>query len=187
MSYARGWRMISRPTMQSLSRSSRLLMIVAALATIGCDRVTKHVAASALAGRPGQSYLADTVRLQYAENTGGFLSLGANLPPVARTWIFTVATGLLFLAMIPVARRHMASGWQLVGVTLLFAGGFSNWIDRLMNGRVVDFLNVGIGPVRTGIFNVADVALMLGGVLVAILNRPAPSAERPTVSTSPAE
>ena len=35
-------------------------------------------------------------------------------------------------------------------------------MDRLIHGSVVDFLNVGIGPVRTGVFNVADVAIMLG-------------------------
>ena len=39
--------------------------------------------------------------------------------------------------------------------------------DRVARGRVVDFINIGIGPVRTGIFNVADVAIMLGvGVVI---------------------
>ncbi len=45
---------------------------------------------------------------------------------------------------------------------MFFAGGVSNWIDRLLGGSVVDFLNVGIGWMRTGVFNVADVAIMLG-------------------------
>ena len=55
-------------------------LVAAALATIGCDRATKHVATALLAGEPDRSYLADTVRLGYAENTGGFLSLGADWP-----------------------------------------------------------------------------------------------------------
>ena len=47
------------------------------------------------------------------------------------------------------------------------AGGASNWIDRVMHGSVIDFMNVGIGPFRTGIFNVADMAIMLGtGIVV---------------------
>ncbi len=162
-----------------------LLLILAAVATIGCDRVTKRVAMEALAGMPGRSYLADTVRLQYAENTGGFLSVGAGLPPAARTWIFTVATGLLFVAMIPLARRHGGRGWPLLGLTLLLAGGISNWVDRLTSGHVVDFLNVGVGPLRTGIFNVADVALMVGGVLVVLKY---PAERRPNEpAISPAE
>src|SRR5689334_16506264 len=51
------------------------------------------------AGKPGRSYLADTVRLGYAENTGGFLRLGADWPPRARTAVFTVATGVALLAL----------------------------------------------------------------------------------------
>jgi len=53
-------------------------------------------------------------------------------------------------------------------VTLFVAGGASNWIDRVARGSVVDFLNVGVGPVRTGIFNVADVAIMLGAAVMLI-------------------
>jgi signal peptidase II len=53
-----------------------------------------------------------------------------------------------------------------VSIALIVGGGVSNLIDRLRyGGYVVDFLNVGIGPVRTGIFNVADMAIMLGVVL----------------------
>jgi len=50
----------------------------------------------------------------------------------------------------------------------LLAGGIGNLIDRLFhNGLVIDFLNVGIGPIRTGIFNVADMAIMAGfGILL---------------------
>ena len=60
------------------------------------------------------------------------------------------------------------SGWRLVGLTLFLAGGASNWFDRATRGSVVDFISVGLGPVRTGIFNVADVAILLGVALVMI-------------------
>jgi signal peptidase II len=54
-----------------------------------------------------------------------------------------------------------------VGLALFVAGGISNWIDRATNGSVVDFLNIGVGWLRTGVFNVADVAIMLGaGIFV---------------------
>jgi lipoprotein signal peptidase len=51
-------------------------------------------------------------------------------------------------------------------LVLFLAGGLSNLADRLAIGSVIDFLNVGIGQVRTGIFNVADVAIMTGAALV---------------------
>ena len=50
----------------------------------------------------------------------------------------------------------------LGGACLVLAGGASNWVDRLARGSVVDFMNVGVGPLRTGVFNVADVAIMIG-------------------------
>ena len=73
--------------------SARFLLAVGIVVTIGCDRVTKHVAATALAGTAGHSFLSDMVRLQYAENTGGFLGVGGDLHPGIRTSLFTVATG----------------------------------------------------------------------------------------------
>ena len=130
--------------------------------TIGCDRVTKHMATTLLADQPTRSFLADSLRLTYAENTGGFLSLGAELPPVVRTGLFTVATGVVLLGLLVWLLRSPWSSWRALGFALFFAGGVSNWVDRVLRGSVVDFLNVGIGGLRTGIFNVADVAIMLG-------------------------
>jgi signal peptidase II len=59
-------------------------------------------------------------------------------------------------------------GWPALGLTLFIAGAASNWIDRVVRGSVVDFLNLGIQSVRTGIFNVADVAIMVGVALVVV-------------------
>jgi signal peptidase II len=59
----------------------RLVLLIAIGATIGCDRVTKHIAATTLSEVPRRSFLADTFRLEYAENTGAFLGLGADWPP----------------------------------------------------------------------------------------------------------
>ena len=141
----------------------RLALLVAiAGATIGCDRVTKHMATTMLAGKPTQSLLADTVRFVYAENEGGFLGLGSELPSIVRTGLFTLAAGLMLLVLTGVLFRSRWPLWRTVGLTLFVAGGASNWIDRLVGGSVVDFLNIGIGWLRTGIFNLADVAILLG-------------------------
>lgn len=148
--------------------ATHLLLLLAVVATIGCDQATKRMATSSLAGTPGRTYLGGVVRMEYVENTGGFLGLGAELPPAARTAIFTGATGIMLIGMIAIAFRERLQGWALLGAALFVAGGASNWIDRLANGRVVDFMNVGVGPVRTGIFNIADVALMLGGALLFV-------------------
>jgi signal peptidase II len=146
----------------------RVALLVAVVATIGCDRVSKHIVTATLAGEPGRSYLADTIRLEYAENTGGFLSLGGTLPAAARTAVFTIGPVLILLLLCGAALGYRWQGWSLIGTGLVLAGGGSNWVDRLVRGSVVDFMNVGIGPLRTGIFNVADVAIMVGVAVVLL-------------------
>jgi signal peptidase II len=117
---------------------------------------------------PTQSYFADTLRLGYEENVGGFLSLGAGLPAPVRTIIFTAATGGLLVLLTALVWRNGWDRWRTVALALFIAGGASNWIDRVMSGRVVDFLNVGIGSLRTGVFNVADMAIMAGVALLLV-------------------
>ena len=143
-----------------------LLLVVVLALTIGCDRVTKRIAVDRLAGEPGRSFLAGTVTMLYEENSGGFLSLGAGLEPHTRAAVFVVCTGLVLLAAAIGFVRARLDPWSLLGATLFVAGGASNWIDRVTHGTVVDFLNVGIGPVRTGVLNVADVAILAGLVLL---------------------
>jgi signal peptidase II len=62
-------------------RSTRVaLLVVLMIGCVGCDQVTKAVARSYLGPGQTMSLLADTLRLQHAENPGAFLSLGDSLP-----------------------------------------------------------------------------------------------------------
>jgi len=110
----------------------------------------------------------DLFRFQYAENEGAFLSLFSNLPDAIRSGILIglnsvillVVAGMLFF------RRDMALSVALA-LSLILSGGIGNLIDRLFrDGRVVDFMNIGIGwndfRLRSGIFNIADMAIMAG-------------------------
>jgi len=144
----------------------RLLLLVAIGATIGCDRVTKHIAASALSEGPARSFLAGTLRLEYAENTGAFLGLGADWPPAVRTAVFAAGNAVLLAVLTALALRERWPRVALLGMALFVAGGASNLLDRITSGMVIDFMNVGVGPLRTGIFNVADMAIMLGAGLL---------------------
>ena len=145
----------------------RLLLLGLLLAgTAACDRATKHFAMTTLAGSPDQTYLSGTVRLTYHENPGAFLGLGAQWRPETRTAFFQFGNGLFLLATALLALRARFSRVGQAGLLLFLAGGVSNLVDRVAMGRVIDFLNVGIGPLRTGVFNVADIAIIAG---VAIL------------------
>ena len=157
--------------MTQVSRARVLLLLALVAATVGCDRGTKILAAERLAGRGMHSYLGDTVRLVYAENAGAFLSLGASWPEWARRGAlgFVVAASLVGIAYM--AWRHRGRGAMVAGLCLILAGGGSNLFDRIAWGHVVDFVMLRAGPLQTGIFNVADMAIMLGVALVLLGGR----------------
>lgn len=148
-----------------------LTLLSAAMSVVGCDHATKHMATEALAGGPAKSYFFDTVRLEYAENVGSFLGLGAGLPSSVRFAVFVGAGGVMLVFLLAYAVRHRWSGARLYALALILGGGVSNLVDRVVEGRVVDFVNVGLGPIRTGIFNVADMALLVGLLLWSLSGR----------------
>jgi len=132
------------------------------LMTVACDQATKHVAASSFIDVIPYTLVGGFVELLYSENPGAFLGLGSDFHHKTRFWLFTVGVGgllLVFSARLFQATKPM----ELVGWSLVIGGGASNLIDRVVrDGRVVDFLRIGIGDLRTGIFNVADAAIVLG-------------------------
>jgi signal peptidase II len=148
------------------------LVLVATLMVgcVGCDQLSKGLARAQLSLGENHSYLGDTFRIIHVENPGAFLGLGANLPAPIRIAVFQGAISLVVLALLWMAAfRREVRPWQVVGFTLLAASGIGNLIDRLLNdGRVTDFLNLGIGALRTGIFNLADVFGMFGFVILLL-------------------
>ena len=150
------------------------------LGCVGCDQVSKSVVRLHLALGESHSYMHDAVRLVHAENSGAFLSLGESLPEHIRAVAFTWIVGLLSLGALLTALLVPRLGrWRVVALALIAAGGFGNWIDRMTNGgHVTDFLNIGVGALRTGIFNVADMALMVGVLVLVLVRQPAASNNR---------
>ncbi|MBI5497825.1 MAG: signal peptidase II [Deltaproteobacteria bacterium] len=149
-----------------MTAKSRLaLMLGTLVACVGCDQGTKELAQQWLRGAAPTRYLGGVVTLQYAENPGAFLSLGAGMDARARFVVFTVLVGLMVLGLAWAALRGRdAPASSVVALALMAGGGLGNWWDRVVhNGVVVDFMMLGLGPLHTGIFNVADVAIMAGG------------------------
>ena len=156
-----------------MTRFVRIIVVaITLLSCVGCDQATKAVAKEYIPRNEVLSFAHDTFRLQYAENRGAFLSMGSSLPESVRGPLFTVGIGavvfgmlayLLFVPTLPHATT--------VALSLIAGGGLSNLIDRIAyGGYVVDFLNIGLGGLRTGIFNVADVAIMVGAISLIVRN-----------------
>jgi signal peptidase II len=164
----------------------RIALLALIVITLLADQATKVAARAHLREMGPRDY--GPLTLLYTENAGAFLSLGSDLPSPARRVVFDglVAAGLLVAAWFLVTGRVHGRGDD-VALALIIGGGAANLIDRLrFGGYVTDFLYLHAGPVHTGVFNVADMAIT-GGVLWLMLawllprkpSRPAPSPSPP--------
>lgn len=174
-----------------MTYKSRVITVLSIVAvSVILDQVTKRMAIAWLMESPPHIFLGDLFRLQYAENTGAFLGLFGEMAPWVRqllligfnSIILIVVTGFLFFS--PQLNRTV-----MTALALILSGGIGNLIDRVCyGGIVVDFMNLGLPWVsirgwepRTGIFNVADLAIVGGLVLMVIAEflKPAESTDEP--------
>ena len=162
----------------TLSRKLRWACLTLLLVcTVGCDQTSKHIARVRLSQIDSVSLARGVVELRLAQNPGSFLSLGALLPKPARFAVFTLGVGvsLVALAAYMICRIQMDLV-RFIALSLVLAGGLSNLLDRLVrHGLVTDFVTIRVGPFHTGVFNAADVLIMIGvGVIICALRRRMP-------------
>ena len=149
--------------MTDARRRAARLYVVAALA-YAADRLTKVWAVHTLAGRAPIVLIPHVLQLDYTANSGGAFGIGRSAP-----WLFATAT-LLVSIVIVVASFRLSKGSMAVALGLVLGGALGNLTDRiargdgLLTGRVVDFIDVHVWPV----FNLADSAIVVGALLLAI-------------------
>lgn len=145
-----------------------ILMLFVSVICIALDQITKYVAKILI--KPGTviSLLGDTIRLQLAKNEGAFLSMGSSFSHEYRFLIFTILVSvMLFSLLFYYFSSKSLSSLSYLSLALIISGGFGNLIDRIIHkGVVIDFLNFGIGNLRTGILNIADMAITFGVILL---------------------
>jgi signal peptidase II len=147
------------------------------VAFIGCDRMTKAFAKQHLMDGHTLSYFHDTFRLEYIENTGAALGFGEHLAKGASFWLLGILPliALLTLFGYTIYKSKEMPLPKMICMSLIFAGGVGNIIDRLFFDRhVSDFMNIGILNIRTAIFNFADLYITIGVIAFILLfrNRP---------------
>ncbi len=142
-------------------------MLVLAL-TIGCDQVTKSIVRHKMNYYSHIGFLNNHITLSKVENSGAFLSLGDSLSGPLRTILLNalpllaVLFGLYFMLTRELNRN------TLLGIILVVGGGFGNVYDRIAHGSVTDFMYINFVIFQTGVFNVADVSIMVGVFLIAL-------------------
>ncbi len=168
--------------MTRLPRVALVLSIL--LSCVACDQTFKEAAERKLAFSDPVHLFGGVVRLEHTENLGAFLSFGAELAEPMRFLLFVVVAALgLAACLVVLFRGRRWPPGTVAGLSLIVGGGLGNLIDRLLqDGAVTDYVSVGAGPLRTGIFNLADVAILTGAFLILVYRdqvEPATSAELP--------
>ncbi|MFO1096332.1 MAG: signal peptidase II [Planctomycetaceae bacterium] len=152
-----------------------LIVGVTLVLLVGCDQASKGYATDHWqhTERNPMLVVGQSFFIQYAVNRGAFLSLFANLPEQVRLLLLVVMNGIVLSGVAFVLLfRSGWNKWTFVALALLLAGGVGNLIDRLSLGGVIDFMVIdfsaltGIGWLRTGVFNVADVAITTGFLML---------------------
>ncbi|WP_437752233.1 signal peptidase II [Sorangium sp. So ce1389] len=142
------------------------LLILFTMALVGCDHVTKAVAQATLEQRAPLSIVPGVLDLRYAENRDMAFSLLRGMHSPAKVAIL-FACSMIVLGAVILCWWHSrrASAAEQAAYALIVAGAIGNAIDRAVRGYVIDFIHLHRWPV----FNVADIAIVAGGVLLGIV------------------
>ena len=138
-------------------------LFVSAGAVWSLDRLTKVWVERTLAGRPPITVAPGVLDLRFTTNSGGAFSLGQRAP-----WLFVGATVVVSVAIVATAFRH-TSVLTSVALGLVLGGALGNLTDRAirgphLSGHVIDFIDFHVWPV----FNVADAAIVVGAIVLAL-------------------
>ncbi|MCL1820325.1 MAG: signal peptidase II [Oscillospiraceae bacterium] len=143
-------------------RKRHLICLLGAAALIALDSWVKNWTVANIKGTHGQDFIPGIVRLTYAENQGAAFGLFQNF-----RWIFVVLGIAVTVAVVVITiRERVKSPALLAGLTFIVGGTLGNLIDRALSGYVVDMFELEF--MRFAIFNVADLALTIGGVLTCL-------------------
>lgn len=163
-------------------RALSFLFFLMSLGLVGCDHATKH-AARTLLPRPGAVEIVPGIfDLRYAENRDTAFSLTRALD------FHDKASALVAIALLGVVaiawmwwRRRTGPALEQAGYAMVVGGAVGNVLDRAFLGYVVDFMHLHHWP----IFNVADVAIVLGAGMIVVSGFRRPPAPVEPVDASP--
>jgi signal peptidase II len=142
--------------------------VLCILAWIIADQATKVAFKQILTPGEVVSFLSGSLVVLPIYNHGAFLSLGAGMSDATRNIVFIYGVFAILGGLFAWLTWSSRLGrMEVFAIACVVGGGLSNLLDRCVyEGRVFDFLNMGIGHLRTGVFNVADIGIMVGVALL---------------------
>jgi signal peptidase II len=146
-----------------------LLLILLILFNITADQYSKKIVREKVIPGSQKEIFGDLLQLMNVENSGAFLGMGSEANPTIK---------LIFLLILPVVvilcvLYYLFTNKSLdkltrIGLSCIVGGGLANLYDRFLYGSVTDFLFMDFGIAKTGIFNLADLSVTTGMILILL-------------------
>lgn len=140
------------------------------VANIAIDQISKIIVRAEIAQNEVIELIGNTFIMTKVENSGAFLGMGSEMSPTLK-WIFLLILPVIVLGgvMYYIITNKTLDKLSLIAFCCIVGGGIANVFDRFMYGSVTDFFHIDLGGVfRTGIFNVADMSVSFGMILLII-------------------
>ncbi len=149
----------------------RIGIILIVLLNIGCDQISKGIVRKKIASSEYIQVINDNFVLTNVENTGAMLGVGQNLPQPLKILLLQISPILILMFLtFNILKKRNLNKWLTIAFAFVIGGGVGNLIDRVAYGSVTDFMHISLGPIKTGIFNMADVSVTLGGIFILLFS-----------------
>ncbi|GLB53021.1 lipoprotein signal peptidase [Neptunitalea chrysea] len=145
-----------------------ILGLLLVIANVSCDQITKKHVRKNINTHEYIEVLNTNFVLTKIENTGAALSFGQHFSPTIKLIIFQLVPLIVLLGLFYYAIHKTDTNLKFVALTFIIGGGIGNIIDRVLYSSVTDFMYIEIGSLHTGIFNMADVSVTLGGITLLL-------------------
>ena len=146
----------------------RLLPATLILLTIVTDQYTKYLARTQLETHEKLSFSDGFFQFSLIVNHGGFLGIVSELPEIVQFIFLNVCVSILLLVgLVYLFGLKRKTNLHAIPLVFIIGGGISNLIDRFVHdGGVTDFLSIGVYNLRTGVFNFADIYILIGSYIL---------------------
>ncbi len=162
--------------MKQNKRNAFIILVI--VLTIAIDQISKVLVRKNITLRtevnPGERIplIGDAFVMMNIENTGAFLGMGSELNETLRI-ILLLILPILVLGFVlrHIFKDKTLDKWSLFAFASIIGGGIANVFDRIVFGKVTDFLFIDLGGVfRTGIFNLADLSVTTGMIILVFMS-----------------
>tara|TARA_R110000868_G_scaffold29447_16_gene109597 strand:+ start:3390 stop:3902 length:513 start_codon:yes stop_codon:yes gene_type:complete len=152
-----------------LSRRSFYIIAIIIL-TIALDQISKVLVRTYVMPSERSNIIGKYFTLHNVENVGAFLGMGSDLNPTLKLILLLILpVVVLGFVLIHIFRNKNLDTLSVIAFSMIIGGGIANVYDRIIYGSVTDFLYIDLGGVfRTGIFNLADLFVTTGMIMLLI-------------------